>query len=207
MKLFLSSQAISKQQAPFLIELVGKPAKSIKLALIENAADAEEGPKEWLIRNRQMIESHGFDVEHIDLRKYTQDLETLHTKLADKDVMWFGGGNTYYLRWLLRNTETENIIKDLVQSGVVYGGGSAGAIVAGPTLHHFEAADDPKVSPGVIHEGLSLTLKVVVPHADNKKYAPVIRSIDDKLKADGYETVPLKDAQAFVVDDDKEMVI
>jgi dipeptidase E len=207
MKLFLSSQSISKEQAPYLIKLVGKPAKNIQFAVIENAADVEEGPKDWLMRNRQMIESHGFDVEYVDLKNYTQDLKMLHTKLADKDVIWFGGGNTYYLRWLLQDTGAEKIIKDLVQSGVVYGGGSAGAIVAGPTLHHFEAADDPNISPGVIYEGLGLTDKVVVPHVDNKKYAAIIRGIDDKLKADGYETVPLTDAQALVVDSDKEVIV
>ncbi|HMH70151.1 MAG TPA: Type 1 glutamine amidotransferase-like domain-containing protein [Candidatus Saccharimonadales bacterium] len=207
MKLFLSSQAISKEQAPHLMKLVGKPARSIKIAVIENAADVEEGSKGWLMRNRQMIESHGFDVEYIDLKNYGQDLETLHTKLADKDVIWFGGGNVYYLRWLLRDTGAENIIKDLVQNGVVYGGGSAGAIVAGPTLHHFEVADDPKASPGVIYEGLSLTNKVIVPHIDNKKYAAIVRGIDDKLKADGFRTVPLGDARALVVDGDREMII
>lgn len=207
MKLFLSSQAISKEQAPHFIKLVGKVANAIKLAVIENAADVEEGSKDWLIRNRQMIESHGFDVEYVDLRKYVQDLEALHTKLADKDVLWFGGGNTFYLRWLLRNTGIENIIKDLVRNGTVYGGGSAGAIVAGPTLHHFEAADDPKVSPGVIYEGLGLTDKVAVPHADNAKYAQVIRTINDSLKADGYKTVLLKDTEALLVDGRDEKVV
>ena len=124
-----------------------------------------------------------------------------------KLFLWFGGGNTYYLRWLLRDTGVENIIKDLVENGMVYGGGSAGAIIAGPTLHYFEAADDPKVSPGVIYEGLGLTSKVVVPHIDNKKYAAIIRGIDGKLKADGYETVPLTDTQALVMDSDRGMIV
>lgn len=207
MKLFLSSQAISEKQAPYLEKLVGKPAKSITLAVIENAADVETGPKAWLTRNRQLIESHGFNVEYIDLKKYAQNLETLRTKLTDKDVIWFGGGNTYYLRWLLHDTGIENIIKDLAENGVVYGGGSAGAIIAGPTLHHFETADDPKASPGVIHEGLGLTDKVVVPHADNKKYAAVIQGINDNLKSDGYKTVLLTDAQAILVDGDNEKII
>lgn len=207
MKLFLSSQAISEKQAPYLIKLVGKPAKSITFAVIENAADVEDGPKAWLTRNRKMIESHGFDIEYIDLRNYAQSLEALHTKLASKDVIWFGGGNTYYLRWLLRDTGVENIIKDLVQKGIIYGGGSAGAIIAGPTLHYFEAADDPKASPGVIYEGLGFTKKVVVPHADNKKYASIIRGIDDNLKTDGYKTVLLNDMQALLIDDDKEVIV
>ncbi|HSW74386.1 MAG TPA: Type 1 glutamine amidotransferase-like domain-containing protein [Candidatus Saccharimonadales bacterium] len=207
MKLFLSSQAISKGQAPYLLDLVAKPAKSIRLAVIENAADVETGSKAWLLRNRHMIESHGFEVEYVDLRKYAQDLEPLRAKLAAKDVLWFGGGNTFYLRWLLRSTGAENIIKELVHGGTVYGGGSAGAIIAGPTLHYFEAADEPQVSPGIIYEGLSFTDKVIVPHIDNKKYAPIIQEVEDKLKADGYQTVPLADAQALVVDGVSEKVV
>lgn len=207
MKLFLSSQAISKEQAPYFLDLVAKPAKSIRLAVIENAADVETGSKAWLLRNRHMIESHGFEVEYVDVRKYAQDVEALRAKFAAKDVLWFGGGNTFYLRWLLRNTGVERIVKELVHAGTVYGGGSAGAIIAGPTLHFFEAADEPQASPGIVYEGFSFTNKVVVPHIDNKKYAPIIHEVNDKLKADGYQTVPLADAQALVIDGTSEKVV
>jgi dipeptidase E len=206
-KLFLSSQAISKEQAPYFLDLVAKPAKSIRLAVIENAADVETGSKAWLLRNRHMIESHGFEVEYVDVRKYAQDVEALRAKFAAKDVLWFGGGNTFYLRWLLRNTGVESIVKELVQAGTVYGGGSAGAIIAGPTLHFFEAADEPQASPGIVYEGFSFTNKVVVPHIDNKKYAPIMHEVNDKLKADGYQTVPLADAQALVIDGASEKVV
>jgi len=206
-KLFLSSQAISKEQAPYFLDLVAKPAKSIRLAVIENAADVETGSKAWLLRNRHMIESHGFEVEYVDVRKYAQDVEALRAKFAAKDVLWFGGGNTFYLRWLLRNTGVERIVKELVHAGTVYGGGSAGAIIAGPTLHFFEAADEPQASPGIVYEGFSFTNKVVVPHIDNKKYAPIIHEVNDKLKADGYQTVPLADAQALVIDGTSEKVV
>ncbi|HEX8762932.1 MAG TPA: Type 1 glutamine amidotransferase-like domain-containing protein [Candidatus Saccharimonadales bacterium] len=207
MKLFLSSQAISKEQAPHLIGLVGKPAKDIRMAVIENAADVEAGPKPWLLRNRQMIESHGFDVEYIDLKHYAKDTESLWQKLTDKDVLWFGGGNTFYLRWLIHSMGIENILKDLVESGKVYGGGSAGSIIAGPTLQHFETADDVHEAPEVILDGLNLTDKVVLPHMDSAKYAPIMDAINDKLQADGYRTVPLTDAQALVNDGDEEKII
>lgn len=207
MKLFLSSQAISKEQAPHLIELVDKPANDIRLAVIENAADVEAGPKPWLLRNRKMIESHGFTVEYIDLRQYKEDVKSLRQKLMDKDVIWFGGGNTYYLRWLIHAMGIENILWDLVESGKVYGGGSAGSIVAGPTLDHFEAADDVNEAPGIILDGLNLTDKVVLPHMDNVKYAPIMRHIDHELQADGYQTVQLTDVQALVINDGNEKII
>lgn len=207
MKLFLASLAINDQQAVELAKLVGKGQEDIKLALIENAADTYTDSPAWVEDNRKMIQSHGFDVEIIDLRQYPQDLETLHAKLSEKDVIWCGGGNTYYLRWLLRDTGAENIIKDLVMSGKVYGGGSAGAIVAGPTLKHFETADDPAESPGVLYEGLGFTESVVVPHFDNDKFAHIIHAINDQLVADGYKTAPLGDKQTLIVEDGKERVV
>lgn len=207
MKLFLSSQAITKEQAPRFIELVGKSAEDIHLAVIENAADVEPGPKPWLLRNRQMFESHGFNVEYIDLKKYTDSMDPLRQKLADKDVIWFGGGNTYYLRWLMHSMDIVPILKDLIDDGKVYGGGSAGSIVAGPTLKHFDAADDVNEAPEIRLEGLSLTDKVVLPHMNSAKYAPIMRTIENKLRADGYKTVCLTDDEALVINGNEEKII
>lgn len=207
MKLFLSALAISKTQGPTFTKLVGKEPKDIKLALIENAAEVEAEPKDWVAQNRQAIQSHGFDVEIVDLKDYRDNTQSLHTKLASKDAIWLGGGNTYYLRWLLRETGADDIIKELISKGVVYGGGSAGAIVAGPTLKHFEAADDPNDAPEVIFDGLCLTDSVVLPHTDSAKFAAIMQGINNKLKADGYKTVPLEDAQALVIDGDEHRII
>jgi dipeptidase E len=207
MKLFLSSVAISKQQAPHLIQLVGKKPKDIKLALIENAADVEDNSEKWMLPNRQVIQSHNFDVELIDLRQYYGKQAELEAKLVDKDVIWLGGGNTFYLRWLLKAVGADKIITKLARQGTVYGGGSAGAIVAGPTLKHFEAVDDVSDAPEVILGGLNFTDKVVVPHMDSPKFIAIIHKVNDKLKADGYKTVPLGDAQALVIDGNEERII
>jgi len=206
MKLFLSSQSISKEQAPYFIELVGKPASDIHVAIIENAADVEEGPKDWLYRNREMIGSHGFNVEYVDLTQYAEDTESFQQKLATKDALWFGGGNTYYLRWLIHDMGIENILRRFVDEKV-YGGGSAGSIVAGPTLKHFETADDPSKTPEVLLDGLKFTDKVVLPHMDSEKYAPIMDGISRDLQADGYQTVPLTDTQALVIDSSEEKIV
>lgn len=208
MKLFLASLAISDSQSVELSKLVGKEAKDIKLALIENAADTyDDGHRQWVDDNRAAIQSHSFDVEIIDIRPYKDKQAELKEKLASKDVIWFGGGNTYYLRWLLKDTGVDTMLADLLKKGIVYGGGSAGAIVAGPTLKHFEAADDPNDAPEEILDGLYLTESVVVPHMDNEKFASVIHGINDKLKADGYNTVPIGDKQALIIDGDEQRII
>lgn len=208
MKLFLSSLAISDTQSDELAKLVGKKPKDIKLALIENAADTyAEGSRAWVDQNRVAIQSHDFGIEIIDIRQYKGKLAELKDKLSAKDVIWFGGGNTYYLRWLLKDTGIDELLAGLVKQGIIYGGGSAGAIIAGPTLKHFETADDPNEASEVILDGLHFTDSVVVPHMDNAKFAAIIHDINDKLKADGFKTVPLGDSQALVINGDEQRVI
>lgn len=208
MKLFLASVAISKSQATELAKFVSKKPGDIKLALIENAADTyPEGTRAWVDDNRTVIQSHNFDVEIVDIREYKGKLPELKNKLAAKDVIWLGGGNTYYLRWLLKDTGVDELLTDLAKQGIVYGGGSAGAIIAGPTLKHFETADDPGDAPEVLLDGLHFIDAVVVPHMDNAKYAAVVRDINDRLVADGFKTVPLGDAQAVVIDGGEQKIV
>ncbi len=209
MKLFLSSLAITYDQSPAFTKLVGKPANEINIALIENAADCETGDKAWVAENRAAMQALGFQIKPIDLEDFRDGggESSLLEALSFCDVIWLGGGNTYYLRWILSETKADAVIQELVRGGKVYGGGSAGAIVAGPTLKHFEIADDPKAAPEPIYEGLSLTNTVVVPHSQNKKFGPIVVEIADKLEYDGFSVQLITDQQAFVMDGNIHSVI
>lgn len=200
--------AISAGQRDAFTKLVGKDPKDIKLALIENAADVyDDDSTDWVDENREAIKACGYQVEIVDLRKYRVDPRGLEETLSEKDAIWLGGGNTYYLRWILKDTGADKIIVDLIKQGKVYGGGSAGAIVAGPTLKYFEDADDPNDSPEVILDGLHLTETVVVPHVGNEKYGDVMAKIEPLLQAEGFNTIAITDEQAWVFNEDKDMII
>jgi len=54
------------------------------------------------------------------------------------------GGNTYVLRYEMRRSGFDVIIKDLLAAGIVYGGDSAGALVAGLSIAGVESADEPE---------------------------------------------------------------
>lgn len=209
MKLFLSSLAISPQQAPALIALVGKnKPEEVKIALIENAADVyAESKKGWMYDNRHMIQASQFQVDLIDLQNYKDDQKQLLQRLAKSDVIWLGGGNIYYLRWILKETHADKLIIDLVKKGKVYGGGSAGAIIAGPTIDHFQAADEPGKPPEVILDGLGLTDTVVLPHWDSKDYGKIMKTIKQELHKAGLKTIELNDGQAVVIDNEKQTII
>jgi dipeptidase E len=207
MKLFLSSVSVTGPQGQALAHLVGKPAREIKFALIENAAEPyPDYPSPWLLASRADILAQPFQTDILDLKTY-QTPADLKAKLITYDVIWLSGGNTYYLRWLLRETGADRVITELVNEGKVYGGGSAGAIMAGPTLKFFEVADDPKMAPEVLLDGLHFTDSVIVPHFDMAKYRDIMQGIVTNLKQAGYKPVPLTNSQAMVINGFDETII
>lgn len=202
MKLFLSSNRIPDPVA--FSHFVGKELKDIKLGLILNAKDyktAEEREVKRVDINGY-FSSLGIQVTDIDLRTYYENDGALEA-LSGFDVLWFNGGNTYTLRQAVENSKCENIVKELLTSNVVYGGDSAGAILAGPTLKYFDKADDPGVTEEPIYDGLNLVNFVVLPHWGSEKYDSSLKYAKTSLEKDGYKTVEITDEEYLLIDNGK----
>ena len=199
MKLFLSSMSVSYEQAPAFSKLVGKSIKDMRLAFITYGIETSTSGQDENIDNLKAL---GIQVQKLILEDFKDRTRRtpLLPLLRESDVIWLGGGNTYYLRWLLRETRADAMIQGLVSQGKVYGGGSAGAIVAGPTLKYFDEADDPSLAPERIDKGLGLTDIVVVPHWQNEKFGDIVARAADKLEKGGYYIQPLTDEQALIID-------
>jgi dipeptidase E len=206
-KLFLTSSTINNEQWAELKKLINRPRGTVNVALIENAADVVQDAPAWVPKYRQQLQSQGFNIEIIDLRKYPNDHVELLQILKEKHVIWLGDGNVFYLHWLLLSTRASEIVKYLVSKGVVYGGCGSGSILAGPTLKEFESIVDPNVVPEIGVEGLQFTESIVIPHFNSPDFEKGARTINKKLKNRGYKTVPLNDDQVLLVDGDTERVI
>ena len=207
MKLFLSSVSIADANQQAFLDLVGKDAQDISVALIENGADMYTSDhREWVDRARGMIQATVGKVVRFDLRDYS-NAGVVKNDLSKFDVIWVGGGNAFYLRWLSRQSGFDVAIKDLIAKGIVYGGDSAGAIIAGPTIDNFQLADTPEDAPEVILDGFGLTDIVPIPHYGNQKYGHIMRAIEDKFKLSGYRAVPIADEQAIIINNDTMSVI
>ncbi|OGD63942.1 hypothetical protein A3A71_01865 [Candidatus Berkelbacteria bacterium RIFCSPLOWO2_01_FULL_50_28] len=207
MKLFLSSLAVPKSQTVEFLSLVGKPASEIRLALIENAADVyPEERKSFIERDRSMLKETGVQITRVDLNKFNGP-EEVRQALQGFDVIWLGGGNAYYLRWVLKKSGFDQVIRSLLESGTVYGGGSAGAIVAGPTLKHFDLADEPEKAPELIEGGLSLTDKVIIPHWGHSRFGEPTRQIKELFSDGEFQTIEITDEQAVVINADEVKII
>ena len=206
MKLLLTSFGTSAEHDRELEGLLGKQLTEAKAAYIENAHDVYDDAAA-LQEGRDAQRRKGYDVELLDLREWRHDPDALRRKLASKDLFVLAGGNPFYLRWLLKVTRADEIIRELVGQGKVYVAASAAAVVAGPTLRHFDNQDDPAAAGEVIRDGLRLTDIVVVPHVDNAQFGAGCRAAGEKLQAEGYPTQFITDAQALLIDGDQRRVI
>lgn len=207
-KLFLYSMNVTRQQCSRLTKLVGKNAEDIQIAVIENATDIIEGDTGWQSAFRDMLAVNGYQLEQVDLRQWPGHKKELEKKLAGKDVIWIGGGHTYYLRWILKESGADRIIRNLAEKGKVYAGWSAGAIMAGPTTRFFnEMGDDPADAPQKIDEGLFLTDMVVVPHRDHPDYKKAAVKTNGLLEKAGYTPVLLGDSEVLVINGKEHTII
>ncbi len=205
MKLYLSSYHIPNPQA--FSEFVGKDLSSIKLGLIFNAKDhkTKEERVQKLAETIEYMSALGIKVEEVNLLDYIDKPEELLRKFKEFDILWFNGGNTYCLRWALAKSKSEEILREALESGVIYGGDSAGSIIVGPTLKYYDVADDPTRAPEAIYEGLNWVDVAVLPHWGSEEFGPVLGSIEDKLKADGYQTERLTDDEYLMFENGKRV--
>jgi len=83
------------------------------------------------------------------------------------------GGNAFLLRRAMRQSGFDRIAPDLIRAGkLIYGGWSAGAVVAGPNLKGIELMDAPdQVAAGydsaVVWDGLGLIGFHLIPHYES----------------------------------------
>lgn len=206
MKLFLSSLSIPNTDVyRSLFGDIQQP----RIAMICNAwgVYSPEKSEPYIRANMDLFTELDMSVEVIDLLEYANKQSDLDSTLSKYDGIWVTGGNTYYLNWAIHQSGLQNIIRKHCERGLVYGGESAGAIIAGPNIDHFQAIDEPDEAPMVILEGMSLTETVVIPHFDSQKYSDGIKRIDQALRETDATVVRLNDDQALVIDGERQTLV
>jgi dipeptidase E len=204
MKLYLSSYRVPAPDE--LISLLGKPASSVELAIIPNARDynSMEERTQGLEELATYFRAMGYKVTFVDLRECA-GAEELYDKLKQYDLIWACGGNTFILRYEMKRSGFDEAVRKLLDEGKVYGGDSAGAIVAGASLKGFELADDPELAQSVIWDGMQLIEKTIMPHADSPDFTAATDEVRKNYPSE--ELIVLNDNQAFVVDGARQEIV
>lgn len=173
MRLYLSSLRFG-DRFDLLCAMLGQGAR---IGVIANALDLiPAASREAYARNVHdpvaELNAQGMTAAPLDLRDYFAAPQRLDTALAALDAVWVTGGNSFLLRRAMRQSGFDIAGVQRIKDGkLLYGGYSAGAIVAGPSLRGIEAMDDPSdvaegYDPAPIWDGLDLIGLHLVPHYD-----------------------------------------
>ncbi len=147
MKLFLTSSCISENLREPFLKFLGKNPSEVKLYFIPTASDPEQG-KFYTCKSMDDLSAVGVNPIWYALQFKTK--EQIATELADADVIWVNGGNTFYLLDVARRTGFVEVVEYLVRNkGVSFGGTSAGTILATPSIEIAGWGEDG--DPNVVH--------------------------------------------------------
>jgi dipeptidase E len=154
----------------------------------------------------EQFSSFGLAPRDLDLREYFGRAGELEAALAGVGLVWANGGNAFLLRRAMLQSGLDRVLQRRVPFGdLIYGGWSAGAVVAGPTLRGIELMDDPDlVVDGYLSEpvwdGLGLVDFSIVPHFRSPHAeAEAAARVAGWLAAEGLPFRTLRDGEAIIV--------
>jgi dipeptidase E len=201
MRLYLSSFRIGNCPER-LVELAHGGSRAGVIANAMDAAPADVRHEAVQLELRALSEL-GLGAEEIDLRS-----PGISDCLAEYDILWFRGGNTFVLRSALARSGCDAVLRQLLaEDRLVHAGYSAGICVLAPSLHGLEAVDPPDdvvatYDEPPVWEGLGVLDCAVVPHVDSPGHpeSDACTGVADRYRAEGVSHVTLRDGQVLVVD-------
>ena len=139
------------------------------------------------------LQEYGFKRENIYVFNYE---EPNKFKNLNIDAIYIGGGNTFNMLKILKDTKFDKEIIKYVKNGVTYIGGSAGAHIVTKNIKHVLPFDNNSVGLND-YNGLGLFDGILFCHYtdDRKKY------VDDCKKRNKYNVSILRDDETIIYEE------
>lgn len=199
MKLFLTSSCISKNlQEPFL-KSFGKNPSTSKCYFIPTATDLDQ-EKFYTCKSMDDLAQMGFNPIWYTL-KY-KNKKQLEEELSDADIIWVGGGNTFYLLDISRKIGFLDVISDLIRNkNIAYGGISAGTVILAKNIESagWEPYGDPNDVKISDFKSLGLIDFVPIVHYEKIEHENII----NKYKKSEEKVFGIPNETMIIIDDDK----
>lgn len=208
MRLYLSSYRLGASAFRLKKLLNGRR----RAAVIQNAldfmpAETRRAFETNIYDPKEELADWGIGAEELDLRDYFGQPHALKEALTGIDFVWAVGGNAFLLRRAMRQSGFDRIIGELLRKdALVYGGFSAGAVVATPSLDGIDIMDDPRqlvpgYDEGILWDGLGLVDFSIVPHyrSDHDEAEAAEKTVGF-LEEAGMPFQPLRDGEVIIVE-------
>lgn len=156
MRLFLCSN-FAKVGALLKDETAGKNVVFIPTASIN------EGYKGYVDSARVLWKKMNASILEVEISTASKD--EIHKAFEKSDIIYFTGGNTFFLIDQLKKTKVDELVKKHLSNGKLYVGESAGAVVCAKELSYIKPMDEvPEDFSQKDYSGLGLIDFYVVPH-------------------------------------------
>jgi len=183
----------------FLRHLPKKP-QDLRLTFIPTAAEVETGSLSWLDDDRQALIDAGFPVT--DFTFVGKNSTEVSNMLDETDFIFVASGNTFFLLQEMKKSGFADLIQKYVDQGLIYGGSSAGSVVAGPNIDLIKSLDDAQLAPELSDTvGLGLTDVIVLPHWGSAHFKTAYENNISTAYAKGRKIILLTDDQYLLVQD------
>ncbi len=191
MNLFLCSH-FSKVGALLKDLIAGKRVAFIPTASIH------EGYTGYVGSARTVFKKLGAELTEIEIS--TANDSDITQVFDAADIIYFTGGNSFFLIDQLRKTGTDTLLKQQLEKGKLFIGESAGAIVCAPELSYIEKMDPiPEDYSQSDYAGLGLINFYVLPHYLTAPFKKVTADIMQSFS--NIELCAINNAQALSVKD------
>lgn len=209
MKLLLTSGGIkNKSISEALFDMVGKKPKDTSLVFIPTASNVEKGDKSWLIDDLVNLKKQGFkSIEIADISAVEEKI--WKPKFDEADIIYFEGGNTYYLMKWINKSGLAKILPEFLKTKV-YVGVSAGSCVVSKdlALEISKLVYEEDLDKTENMEGLNLVNFYILPHLNSQHFTKVRKDfIGEAVKGISEKIYALDDNSALKVIDGKVEII
>lgn len=151
------------------------------------------------------LESLGLTVDVLEVSTSSQ--EEIVDSLKRNDVIFVGGGNTFFLLQELRRSGADQILIREVEKGKLYIGESAGSIITCPDIGYCADMDSPEKAPNLTdYTGLDLVDFYIVPHIGNEEMGEVAEKAVEKYGSE-LELKAITDEQVILVEDGRVEIL
>lgn len=180
-------------------ELEGKTVTYIPTAGI---AEDVEGMVE---EETSTLESLGMTVDVLEVSSASYD--SIVNSLTKNDIIFVGGGNTFFLLQELRRSGADQILIREVEKGKLYIGESAGSIITCPDIGYCADMDSPEKAPDLTdYAGLNLVDFYIVPHIGNAEMGEAAEKAVEKYSSE-LELKAITDEQVILVEEGRVEIL
>ncbi|UTC43114.1 Type 1 glutamine amidotransferase-like domain-containing protein [Treponema sp. OMZ 857] len=161
-------------------------------------ASIHEGYTGYVGSARTLFKKLGAELIEIEIS--TANASDITQVFDTADIIYFTGGNAFFLIDQLRKTGTDTLLKQQLEKGKLFIGESAGAIVCAPELSYIEKMDPiPEDYSQSDYAGLGLINFYVLPHYLTAPFKKVTADIMQSFS--NIELCAINNAQALSIKD------